>query len=48
MRFSFFIMLRLCYCKNSITIRTLLQYAPQTLTGNLWENVSLLYNSPLA
>jgi len=22
-------------------MRTLLQFAPQTLTGNLWENVSL-------
>jgi len=29
------------YRKNPITIRTLLQYAPQTLTGNLWDNVSL-------
>jgi len=27
--------------KNLITICTLVQYAPQTLTGNLWENVSL-------
>jgi len=29
------------YRKNPITIRTLLQYAPQTLMRNLWENVSL-------
>jgi len=29
------------YRKNPITIRILLQYAPETLTGNLWENVSL-------
>jgi len=29
------------YLKNPITTCTLLQYAPQTLTGNLWENVSL-------
>jgi len=29
------------YRKNPITIRTLLQYAPQTLTGNLCEKVSL-------
>jgi len=27
--------------KIPITIRTLLQHAPQTLTWNLWENVSL-------
>ena len=27
--------------KNLNTILTLAQYAPQTLTGNLWENVSL-------
>jgi len=25
------------YRKNPITVRTLLQYAPQTLTGNLWK-----------
>ena len=29
------------YRKNPITICTLLQYAPQPLMGNLWENVSL-------
>jgi len=29
------------YRKISNTIRTLVQYAPQTFTGELWENVSL-------
>jgi len=29
------------YRKNLITIRTLLQYTPQILMENLWENVRL-------
>ena len=29
------------YRKISNTIRTLVQYAPQTFTGEPWENVSL-------
>jgi len=32
---------RYIYRKNPITIRTFLQYTPQTLTGDLWENVTL-------
>jgi len=28
------------YRKNSNIIRTFVQYAPQTLMGELWENVS--------
>ena len=31
----------LTYRKNSNIIRTFVQYAPQTLMGELWENVSL-------
>ena len=32
---------RVEYRKISNTIRTHVQYAPQTFTGELWENVSL-------